>query len=107
MGGVTRELLGDLPRLRFPDRFDQQVNVRMNMKMIFPYASHQVLLLSTDEEIRGESYEKIARWIGHSYRLDFDQTDKRPRSKPATWRGVEHGYRTHPAVPVLRLIFSS
>ena len=41
----------------------------------FPYASHQVLLLSTDEEIRGESYQKLARWIGHSYRLDFDQAD--------------------------------
>lgn len=39
----------------------------------FPYASHQVLLLSTDEEIIGEYLRKLAPWIGRSYLLNFDE----------------------------------
>lgn len=37
----------------------------------FPYASHQVLLLSTDEEIDEEHHHKLKPWIQHSYRLDY------------------------------------
>lgn len=40
----------------------------------FPYASHQMLLLSTDEEIDREYYEKLKPWVGHSYRLQFDES---------------------------------
>lgn len=39
----------------------------------FPYASHQVLLLSTDEEIDAEQYERLRPYISHSYYLDFDE----------------------------------
>ena len=39
----------------------------------FPYASHQVLLLSTDEEIRGEYLDAIRPSVGHSYLLEFDE----------------------------------
>lgn len=39
----------------------------------FPHASHQMILLSTDKEIDKEYYEKLKPWIGHSYRLDFDE----------------------------------
>jgi len=38
----------------------------------FPYASHQVLLLSTDKEIDREYFEKLKPWVGRSYHLKFD-----------------------------------
>jgi DNA sulfur modification protein DndD len=37
-----------------------------------PYASHQVLLLSTDEEITGEYLKHLNPWIGRTYRLSYD-----------------------------------
>jgi DNA sulfur modification protein DndD len=39
----------------------------------FPQASHQVLLLSTDEEIRGEYFESLRPSIGHAYLLQYDE----------------------------------
>ncbi len=38
----------------------------------FPFASHQVLLLSTDEEITGDYLKKLKPWIGRRYQLEFD-----------------------------------
>ena len=38
----------------------------------FPFASHQVLLFSTDEEIVGAHLEKLRPFIGRSYRLAYD-----------------------------------
>ena len=38
----------------------------------FPHASHQMLLLSTDEEISGKYLDRLRPWIGRSYRLVFD-----------------------------------
>jgi DNA sulfur modification protein DndD len=38
----------------------------------FPFASHQVLLLSTDEEIAGDYLERLSPWIGRIYALEFD-----------------------------------
>lgn len=38
----------------------------------FPHASHQVILLSTDEEIDERYYAKLQPWVGRTYRLDFD-----------------------------------
>lgn len=40
----------------------------------FPFASHQVLLFSTDEEIRDKYLEKLKPFIGHSYYLDYDDS---------------------------------
>jgi DNA sulfur modification protein DndD len=40
----------------------------------FPNASHQVLLLSTDEEIRGAYVKALAPAIGHHYTIGFDET---------------------------------
>lgn len=37
-----------------------------------PFASHQVLLLSTDEEIAGAYLERLGPWIGRTYRLAYD-----------------------------------
>lgn len=39
----------------------------------FPYASHQVILLSTDEEIVGHYYETIVPHMSRSYLLKHDQ----------------------------------
>lgn len=39
----------------------------------FPHASHQMILLSTDEEIDDAHYEKLKPWISHSYRLSFQE----------------------------------
>jgi len=41
----------------------------------FPYASHQVVLLSTDTEIDDAAYKRIAKHVGRSYQLVFDPTD--------------------------------
>lgn len=37
-----------------------------------PFASHQVILFSTDEEIVGDYLERLAPWIGRSYLLAYD-----------------------------------
>jgi DNA sulfur modification protein DndD len=38
----------------------------------FPHASHQVILLSTDEEIDEHYFEELKPFIGHAYRLEYD-----------------------------------
>jgi DNA sulfur modification protein DndD len=43
------------------------------VELYFPKASHQVLLLSTDEEIRGEYFESLRPAVGHSYLLQYDE----------------------------------
>lgn len=42
----------------------------------FPLASHQVILLSTDEEISKEYFQKLRPRIAHCYRLDYDETSR-------------------------------
>lgn len=44
------------------------------LERYFPYASHQVILLSTDTEIDQQAYERIRDNVGRSYRLIFDQS---------------------------------
>ena len=39
-----------------------------------PYASHQLLLLSTDEEINGPYFKKLEPWIGRTYHLKYDES---------------------------------
>lgn len=39
----------------------------------FPYASHQVILLSTDEEITGTTLRRLKPAIGHQFRLVYDE----------------------------------
>lgn len=38
----------------------------------FPKASHQVILLSTDEEIHGQYFGMLRPAVGHCYRLVYD-----------------------------------
>jgi DNA sulfur modification protein DndD len=41
----------------------------------FPFASHQVILLSTDEEVNHHYYEKLKPFVGHSYTLAYDENE--------------------------------
>ena len=43
----------------------------------FPFASHQVPLFSTDEEIKGEYLGRPQLYIGRSYHLDHDDSSGR------------------------------
>jgi len=42
----------------------------------FPAASHQVILLSTDEEIIGRYLEMIRPAVGREYLLEFDDAKR-------------------------------
>jgi DNA sulfur modification protein DndD len=55
----------------------------------FPQASHQVLLLSTDEEIRTQRLVDLEPFISRSYLLAYD--DEQDRTI------VEEGYFQHQA----------
>jgi DNA sulfur modification protein DndD len=52
-----------------------------------PFASHQVLLLSTDEEITGDYLKSLRPWIGRTYHLAYD--DKAGRTAVAPGYFVE------------------
>lgn len=42
------------------------------LQRYFPQASHQVILLSTDQEIDQNAWEQLAHYVGHAYYLDHD-----------------------------------
>ncbi len=48
----------------------------------FPVASHQVILLSTDEEVDEASLARLKPHVGRSYTLDFDEQTHRTVIKP-------------------------
>jgi DNA sulfur modification protein DndD len=54
----------------------------------FPHASHQVILLSTDEEISGRSYETLRPWVGRSYALEFDESEAATVIRPGYFTEV-------------------
>lgn len=57
-------------------RLDSEHRSRL-VDRYFPKASHQVLLLSTDEEITGGYRDALSPWVGRSYRLVFDVATRR------------------------------
>lgn len=57
-------------------RLDSEHRSRL-VERYFPHASHQVILLSTDEEISGGYHEALMPSIGRSYRLEFDPAARR------------------------------
>lgn len=57
-------------------RLDSHHRSRL-VERYFPHASHQVILLSTDEEISGPYHAALLPWIGRSYRLEFDEAARR------------------------------
>ncbi|SHH63390.1 DNA sulfur modification protein DndD [Desulfofustis glycolicus] len=44
------------------------------VKRYFPFASHQVMLLSTDEEINEKYYRMVKPWVSQEYHLEFDES---------------------------------
>ena len=48
----------------------------------FPHASHQVLLLSTNEEINEKYYRMIKPWVSQEYHLEFDDSEQTTTVKP-------------------------
>ena len=54
-----------------------------------PFASHQVVLLSTDEEIAGEYLERLDPWIGRTYRLSYDDEAGETQIRPGYFQGQE------------------
>ncbi len=47
-----------------------------------PFASHQTLVFSTDEEIVGGYLERLRPWIGHTYNLQYDDAAGQTRVVP-------------------------
>lgn len=59
------------------------------IKKYFPYASHQVILLSTDEEIDEDFYNTLQNRIGHSYTLQHNDKTSTSSIEPGYfWTGV-------------------
>jgi DNA sulfur modification protein DndD len=54
-----------------------------------PFASHQVLLFSTDEEIAGDYLERLRPWIGRTYHLAYDDAQGSTRVVPGYFTAQE------------------
>lgn len=62
------------------------------VRRYFPRASHQVLLLSTDEEITGRYYEALRPSVGREYRLRYDGELARTVVEPGYFGGAIHAH---------------
>lgn len=62
------------------------------VRRYFPQASHQVLLLSTDEEIAGRYYDALKPAIGREYRLRFDEIEARTIIEEGYFGGSAHAH---------------
>ena len=71
-------------------RLDSRHRRRL-IKRYFPAASHQVLLLSTDEEIDQQSLGLLEDAVGRKYRLDFDDSTQATQVVEGYfWNGGNH-----------------
>jgi len=58
----------------------------------FPYASHQVIILSTDTEVDEEFYSELSPHISHAYKLNYSPTDKNTTAKEGYfWKSKQQG----------------
>jgi len=51
------------------------------IKNYFPYASHQVIILSTDTEVDEEFHDQLSSHISHAYKLNYSTEDKSTSAK--------------------------
>lgn len=56
-----------------------------------PFASHQTLVFSTDEEIVGGYLESLGPWIGRSYYLSYNDASGSTRVEPGYFKGERFG----------------
>jgi len=54
-----------------------------------PFASHQVLLFSTDEEISGDNLQRLRPWIGRTYHLSYNDDQGQTRVVPGYFTAQE------------------
>ncbi len=66
-------------------RLDSQHRYNL-VRHYFPHASHQVVLLSTDEEIIGKSLRELKPAIGAMYRLSYDDMTESTRIEPGYFK---------------------
>jgi DNA sulfur modification protein DndD len=57
------------------------------LERYFPVASHQVILLSTDEEIDEASLHQLKPYVGRSYELRFDEQTRSTKINPGYFWG--------------------
>jgi len=70
-------------------RLDSQHRGRL-VSRYFPFASQQVVLLSTDEEIDAQQLKALRPFIGRKYRLEYDEASNSTRVAPGYfWEGAE------------------
>ncbi len=68
---------------------------RLLLKHYFPFASHQVLILSTDTEVDQSYFSELRPTISHSYELEFDGIESSSSIKTGYfWRQT---HETHQA----------
>lgn len=56
----------------------------------FPYASHQVIILSTDTEVDEEFYDDLSKYISHAYKLNYSSTEKSTSAKEGYFWKSKH-----------------
>lgn len=67
------------------------VHRNLLVRRYFPQASHQVILLSTDEEIVGPYEEALKPYIGRRYELVYDEASRSTSIQPGYLReGLQH-----------------
>jgi DNA sulfur modification protein DndD len=62
----------------------------------FPCASHQVILLSTDEEIVGPYYKALQPFVSRTYLLNHDDGSGTTRLEPGYFSQTESGFQSDP-----------
>lgn len=61
------------------------------VEQYLPFASHQTLVFSTDEEIVGDYLARLRPWIGRTYYLDYDDAAGRTRVEAGYFAGEPVG----------------
>lgn len=69
-------------------RLDGQHRAKL-VKNYFPKASHQVILLSTDQEIDEHLYTKIQRSIAHEYVIEYNESERTSQIWPGYFSFAE------------------
>jgi DNA sulfur modification protein DndD len=59
------------------------------LERYFPVASHQVILLSTDEEIDETSLKHLKRFVGRDYQLKFNEESRSTEINPGYFWNYE------------------